>query len=391
VRHLFVTQDYAPDLGGMARRHVELCRRFAPDDVIVSTVAAPAAGAFDAAEPYAIRREPFPFGHANRFVNQMRWAGSLARECGRGIDLVHCANIRPSGYAVLMARARRRVPYVVYVYGGDLLREREKTRNAAKRSVARRLFARASGVVAISEWSAALARELMANLGVLAPPPVAAIELGTDPAQFHPSRDRGRLRERLSLGTAPVILTAARLVPHKGQDVGIRAVAHLSAAHPALRYVLVGEGPDRARLAALARDLGVADRVIFAGAVSDDDLADAYATATVYLGASRIDNGINAEGFGISFVEAAASGVPSVAGDSGGVRSAVRDDETGFVVPPVDASAVASALGRLLSDDGLRRRMGSAARLAVERHYNWDRVARETLAFARDVTTPAAA
>jgi phosphatidylinositol alpha-1,6-mannosyltransferase len=290
-----------------------------------------------------------------------------------------------------MARARRRVPYVVYVYGGDLLREREKAKSAAKRSVARRLFGRASGVVAISEWSATLARELMAVLGVLAPPPVAAIELGTDPAQFHPGRDRRRLRERYSLGTAPVVLTAARLVPHKGQDVGIRAVAHLSSAHPALRYVLIGDGPDQARLVALARDLGVADRVIFAGAVSDDDLADAYATATVYLGASRIDNGINAEGFGISFVEAGASGVPSVAGDSGGVRSAVRDGETGFVVPPEDAGAVASALGRLLSDDGLRRRMGSAARQAVERHYNWDRVARETLAFARGVTAPAAA
>jgi phosphatidyl-myo-inositol dimannoside synthase len=391
MRHLFVTQDYAPDLGGMARRHVELCRRFAPDDVVVSTVAAPSAAAFDRNEPYAIRRERFPFARANRFVNQMRWAASLARECRNGIDVLHCGNIRPSGYAVLMARARQRVPYLVYVYGGDLLREREKARNAAKRSMARRLFGRASGVVAISDWSAVVARDLMRAVGVAAPPPVGAIPLGTDPAQFRPGRDRGRLRARYSLGSAPVVLTAARLVPHKGQDVGICAVARLSTRHPQLRYVLVGEGPDQARLAGLARDLGVADRVIFAGAISDDDLADAYATATVYLGASRVDAGVNVEGFGISFVEAAASGVPSVAGDSGGVRSAVRDGETGLVVPAHDVEAVASALGRLLSDDALRRRMGGDARRAVEQYYNWDRVARETLAFAREVASPVVA
>jgi phosphatidyl-myo-inositol dimannoside synthase len=123
--------------------------------------------------------------------------------------------------------------------------------------------------------------------------------------------------------------------------------------------------------------------VIFAGPCSDDDLADAYATASVYLGASRLDRGVNAEGFGISFVEAGACGIPSVAGDSGGVRSAVRDGETGFVVPPEDVDAVAGALRKLLGDESLRRHMGENARKAVETHYNWDRVARETIAFAK--------
>jgi phosphatidylinositol alpha-1,6-mannosyltransferase len=100
-----------------------------------------------------------------------------------------------------------------------------------------------------------------------------------------------------------------------------------------------------------------------------------------------VDDGINVEGFGISFVEAGASGTPSVAGDSGGVRSAVRDGETGIVVPPDDVSALAAAIRRLLADTALRERMGLAARRAVEEHYNWDRVARETDAFARAVTS----
>ena len=384
VQHLFVTQDFGPDLGGMARRHVELCRRFAPESVTVSTVASANGGAFDAGEPYAIHRQPFPFDQAKLFVNQMRWARSLAAECARGVHVIHCGNIRPSGYAVVLARLVARRPYLVYVNGGDLLRERDvKSRHMVKRSVTRHLLSRARGIVANSRWTAALTQDVLDVFGVAVRPPVAAIDLGTDPAQFSPSRDRGWLRARFALGSSPLILTAARLVPHKGQDVGLRALARLAPEFPGLRYVLVGEGSDAPRLERLARELGVADRVVLAGALSDDDLADAYATSSVYLGVSRVDAGVNVEGFGIAFVEAAASGVPCVAGDSGGVRSAVRDGETGFVVPPTDVDAVAHALRTLLADDELRRRMGQCARRAVETHYNWDRVARETLAFAR--------
>jgi phosphatidylinositol alpha-1,6-mannosyltransferase len=386
VRHLFVTQDYAPDLGGMARRHVELCRRFAPDEVIVSTVAAADGGAFDAGEPYPIRREAFPFDRAKLIWNQVRWARSLIALARRGVDLVHCGNVRPCGYAVGWMHTRTRVPYVLYVYGGDLLRERRAAGvSARKRHTAARIFARARGVVAISDWSAGLAREVMAAVGVRVTPPVAAIDLGTDPHRFHPRRDSGALRARLALGTGPVVLTVARLVPHKGQDVALRALARLAGAFPSLRYLVVGTGPDASRLDALARDLGVRDRVVLAGALGDDEIAEAYALATAYVGLSRLDRDVNVEGFGLSFVEAGASGAPSVAGDSGGVRSAVRDGETGFVVPPTDDEAAAAALRRLLTDDALRAGMGRAARLAVERHFNWDRVARETIDFTRSL------
>jgi len=131
---------------------------------------------------------------------------------------------------------------------------------------------------------------------------------------------------------------------------------------------------------------GRADRVVFAGALSDDEIAEAYATATLYLGLSRIDDEVGAEGFGISFIEAAASGVPAVAGDSGGVRSAVRDGETGLIVPPADVEAATAAVRMLLTDSDRRKALGAAARRAAESHYNWDRVARETLDFARSLT-----
>jgi glycosyltransferase involved in cell wall biosynthesis len=369
----------------MARRHVELCRRLSREGVVVSTVGSPAASSFDAGEPYPIHRQVFEFPDAKVLLNQMRWARSLVRDCRRGVHVVHCANIRPCGYSVRWAQRLTRLPYLLYVNGGDLLRELRKIKQSAlKRRTARSILCHSSGIVANSIWTGSVAGALASELGVR-PPPICTIDLGTDPAQFNPSRDRGVIRERFGIGRAPLLVTVARLVPHKGQDVAIAALALLSPEFPELRYLVIGDGIDAPRLRELADSSGVGSRVILAGSLPDDEVADAYATATIYVGLSRVDDGVNVEGFGISFVEAAASGVPSVAGDSGGVRSAVRDDDTGFVVPPTDAAAAARAIGRLLRDEVLRAHMGAAARFAVETHYNWDRVARETLAFTREV------
>jgi len=389
VRHLFVTQDYGPDLGGMARRHVELCRRFGDGDetvMSVSTVASRNAAAFDEHERYRIYRQPFPFERANRFSNQLRWARWLTSPQSPKYDVLHCGNIRPVGYGVRWTNRRLGVPYLVYVNGGDLLRERRKAqRSSMKRMSARSILGNASGIVATSKWVAQLASEVMKEVGVETAPRVAALDLGTDPVHFNPSLDTGALRRRWGVGDAPLILTVARLVPHKGQDMGIRALAALTRDFPDLRYIMVGEGHDELRLRNLARELGVVDKVGFVGPMRDDELPEAYATSTIYLGASRVDNEINVEGFGISFLEAGASGIPSVAGDSGGVRSAVRDGETGIVVPPADADAITDAIRSLLLNPERRQQMGRAARHAVETHYNWDRVARDTREFTYEV------
>lgn len=373
----------------MARRHVELCRRFGDGKetvMSVSTVASPGAASFDQHEYYRIYRQAFPFERANRFSNQLRWARWLTSNRAPGFDVLHCGNIRPVGYGVRWTNRQLGTPYLVYVNGGDLLRERLKSeRSAIKKLSARSIMGNAAGIVATSKWVAQLATDVMHEVGVEKLPPVAALDLGTDPDHFSPSRDTGALRRRWGVGDAPIILTVARLVPHKGQDIGIRALAMLAHDFPQLRYIMVGEGHDEQRLRELARDLGVSDKVGFVGAMRDDELPEAYATSTIYLGASRVDRDINVEGFGISFLEAGASGVPSIAGDSGGVRSAVRDGETGIVVAPTDVDAVADAIRSLLLNESRRKEMGHAGRRAVETHYNWERVARDTRDFTRQV------
>lgn len=380
-----MTQDYGPDLGGMARRHVEVCRHLAPDHVTVSTVAARRGGDFDAGAAYPIHRQKFAFPQANRMGNRIRWAREVTARAP-DFDIIHAGNIRASGYAAWWAARRAGIPYLLYVNGGDLLREKKKAGSLTRRLGARSIFASSSAIVATSRWVADLSAEVMDIVGVRNRPPIRAFDLGTDPVFFHPQADTGGLRARWNVGSSPLLLTVARLMRHKGQDVGIQALARLSPEFPDVHYVIVGEGPEESRLRSIATTLGVADRVVFAGVLGDDELPEAYATATIYLGPSRVEREIDVEGFGISFIEAAACGTPSVAGDSGGVRSAVRDGETGIVVDPEDVDAVAGALAMLLRDDALRHRMSSAGRAVVERHYNWERVGRDTRELAREVT-----
>ena len=181
-------------------------------------------------------------------------------------------------------------------------------------------------------------------------------------------------------------LTVARLDPHKGVDTVLQALPAVLARAPDVRYAVAGDGPDRARVEQLAQRIGVADRVRFLGAVSDGDLPALYNAATLYVGPSRQSERIGVEGFGIAFVEASASGLAVVGGDSGGVPDAVRDGETGLLVPPEDPAAVAAAVNRLLGDAEFARRLGAAGRRAVETHYNWDRVLRELRAIEAAVS-----
>ena len=384
--HLFVTQDYPPVAGGMSRRHVELCRRLGPGAVTVSTVSADGAASFDAEEQYPILREPFTFGQAKLLTHRLRWARDVSRLCAVGIDVLHCGNIRPAGDPTWWAAMRHRTPYMLYVNGGDVLIERQKIqRSWIKRMTARWLLRDASAIIANSDWTASITRQLAADLRVSADDRIHVVELGTDPTWFRPDRDSGRLRERLGLGTAPLLITAARLVPHKGQDIAIAVLERLRHRIPGVQYLVVGTGPDEIRLRELAERSGVGDAVVFAGSLSDEDLAEAYATADVYVGLSRVRDGLYAEGFGISFVEAMSSGTPVVAGDSGGVRSAVADGVTGFLVPPTDVDAATHAITQLLRDPELRASMSAAGRDAVLRHYNWDRVASDISQLAESI------
>lgn len=175
-------------------------------------------------------------------------------------------------------------------------------------------------------------------------------------------------RLRLDWGVAPdgqfrpIVLFVGRLRAYKGIGFLLAAMARLDA-----HLVIVGDGPEAGHLRAQARDLGVSDRVIFAGHLSDRDLPAAYHAADAFVLPSHLPS----EAFGLVLVEAMASGLPVVCAELGtGTTEVVQDGETGLVVPPADSGALAAALGRLLGDEALRQRLGQAGRRRAEAQYS---------------------
>src|SRR5690606_5690728 len=196
---------------------------------------------------------------------------------------------------------------------------------------------------------------------------------GVDTDAYHPDVDGGPVRARYGLAGRPVVVCVSRLVARKGQDTLIRALPLVRRRVPDAALLLVGGGPYRSTLQRLAREVGVADDVVFTGSVPWAELPAHYAAGDVFAMPCRTRaGGLDVEGLGIVYLEASATGLPVIAGDSGGAPAAVRDGETGFVVNGGDLARHAERLARLLADPALARRRGAAGRAWVEREWRWD-------------------
>lgn len=388
---LLLAQDFPPMGGGIARLHGELARRYPKGELIVSTPGDPDAADVDAGFPAIIDRLPIGVRRTKTLPAVLFWsrrAARLARQ--HGVRFVHCGNVKPAGYPARWVYERLRVPYSLFLYGADLLSEQHKIRHSAlKRRAARAIFAGAAVLLAISNWTRDLALTILGDLGLDGHGRrLRVVHLGTDPTSFRPGIDPRALRARFDLpddGTRWLV-TVARLQQHKGMDTVIEALPAILARAPDVRYAVAGVGPDRERLEKRVEQLRLGDRVRFLGGVGDQDLPALYNLASVYVGASRRAERLGVEGFGISLVEASACGLPVVAGNSGGVPDAVRDGETGVLVPPEEPAAFADAICRLLADPSAAKRMGQAGRRAVETYFNWDRVVRDLRAIEAEVT-----
>ncbi|MHB8594083.1 MAG: glycosyltransferase family 4 protein, partial [Acidimicrobiales bacterium] len=220
-------------------------------------------------------------------------------------------------------------------------------------------------------------------------PPVIEVPPGVDAERFVPLAPAERAKVRAALGLPAdglLVVSVSRLVPRKGMDTLVEAAAALAPSFPSLTVAIAGDGRERARLEARVRTTGAPVRVL--GRVRDDSLPALYGAADVFVLACRNRwFGLEQEGFGIVFLEAAAAGVPQVAGRSGGAGEAVLHGATGLIVDePGDPGSLAAALRTLLGDAGLRHRMGEAARRRVEGSFGYDLLARRLAVALEDVT-----
>ena len=278
-------------------------------------------------------------------------------------QLVHAHNAVPAGDAVRRALAGRRsraVPLVVSVHGGDVLYTAARSQ-AGSRAVERGLGA-ARLVLANSQEIAALARAHGAG-------EARVVHLGADlpPLPQAPRRSR---REG-----PPVLVTVAHLIARKRHADVLRALAVLAPRHPALRYAIVGDGPERVPLEGLAARLGVADRVDFRGQLAPAEALEQSRQSTLFVMPST------EEAFGVAYIEAMAAGVPAIGcrGEPGPEEIAAAGD--GFMlVPPGDIERLTQRIDELLSDPHRLREAGQRARATVSAHFTWERCGEQTLA-----------
>ncbi|MFI9252189.1 glycosyltransferase family 4 protein [Streptomyces sp. NPDC053069] len=369
---LIVTNDFPPRPGGIQAFLHNMALRLDPGRLVVyastwkrGREGAAATAAFDAEQPFTVVRDRttmlLPTPQATRRAVQ------LLRE--HGCTSVWFGAAAPLG---LMAPALRRAGaerLVATTHG----HEAGWAQLPAARHLLRRIGDSTDTLTYLGEYTrsriaTALTPQAASRMVQLPP--------GVDEKTFHPDSGGDEIRARLGLTDRPVVVCVSRLVPRKGQDTLIRAMPRILAAEPDTVLLIVGGGPYERDLRRLAAETGVGGSVRFTGAVPWSELPAHYGAGDVFAMPCRTRRGgLDVEGLGIVYLEASATGLPVVAGDSGGAPDAVLDGETGWVVRGGDPTEAAERIVTLLGDPELRRRMGERGRQWVEERWRWDLLA----------------
>jgi len=357
-RTLLVSNDFPPRPGGIQLFVHKLAVRQPADSLVVYASTWRGAAQFDAEQPFEVVREST--GVLLPTPRIARRAAELARahEC----DTVWFGAAAPLGLLADGLRRRAGVHRAIAQTHGH---EVGWAALPGARTMLKRIGTGVDVATYLSEYQRVRLAPVLPNLQRLTP--------GVDTEAFHPSADGQEVRKRHGLSDRPVVLCVSRLVPRKGQDALIRALPAVRRKVPDSALLIVSGGPDRKRLNRLAAAAGVAEHVVFTGSVPWADLPAHYAAGDVYAMPCRTRRGgLDVEGLGIVYLEASATGLPVLAGDSGGAPDAVKEGETGYVVDGRDIAAIADRLTTLLLDRDLAARMGAAGRAWVEENWRWD-------------------
>ncbi len=363
---LVVSSDFSPRSWGIGAYTKDLSTFLTKtNSVTVLATGIPDAKTFDHGSPYRIIRTPsFPILRHISFFVYVPWA--LKRyHIDSVLHVVWITSLISHIWYWLIP-----VPYFVSVHGTEIRDDKISWRRRLKyylkdwRIVALR---KAKGIFPVSNYSA----RLVMSLGI----EQSRIEVllnGVNTQQYLPVANNQKKNKQQRL------LTVARLDLNKGHDYVLNALAILKKQGLTPNYTIVGQGPEEMRLRKMVQELGLENQVIFTGFIPDNQLPAIYTSCDIYVMASReIPGRLDlVEGFGISFLEASASGLPVVAGDSGGVSDAVRNGKTGLLVNPDNPEEIASAIKHLLTDDNLARLLGNEGRRWTETEMNWEHVAR---------------
>ena len=376
-RTLLVTNDFPPRRGGIQTFVHGMALRLPSEDLVVYTSTSPGWAEFDAVQPFTVVRD-----RAAMLLPTPRVARAvvdLARE--HRCDRVWFGASAPLGLLAGRLVAETGIERAIALTHGH---EVGWAAMPGTRRVLRRI---ASGLDVMTYLGDYTYRRIAPVCGDLTR--LERLTFGIDTETFHPGVDGGRIRERHGLGGKPVIVCVSRLVPRKGQDKLIAALPHVrEQTGQDVRLLVVGHGPYERRLRSLAERFGVSDEVVFTGGVPEHELVEHFRAGDVFAMPCRTRRrGLDVEGLGAVFLEAAASGLPVIAGDSGGAPDTVLHGQSGWVVDGRDVGQIARRLAQILSDEGLARRFAAASREWACREWTWDRQAErlETMLYGETV------
>lgn len=362
---LLITLEYPPQVGGIAEYLANLVAHV--PGITVNVLAPDAEGAHEgdmAAVSPVYRRKLLWSSMRPRWLPSLYWADWLVRKENPALVLV--SHLLPMGNVAHILRTFRRVPYAVIVHGMDVALALS---HPAKRRAAKRILRDAAFVVANSTHTA----RFVVNAGVadgrvvvLPPSP------GFDAASVPDPGAVREVRERYGLDDAFTVVSVGRLVARKGFDDCLRAVAACRASGEDVRYLIVGDGPERGSLERLTDELDMRDAVRFAGTVLRDELPSHFCAGDVFVMVPR-SIGADIEGFGTVYLEANVLGRPVIGSRAGGVTDAVVHERTGLLVDPGAVEELAGAILRMKRDPGLRARFGEQGRHRVMEEFGWER------------------
>jgi phosphatidylinositol alpha-1,6-mannosyltransferase len=369
-RTLVITNDFPPRPGGIQAFVHGLVSRLPADEVVVYASTWKGSAAFDAEQAFPVVR--YPGGLMVPTPTVARQARVIAR--AEGCDSVWFGASAPLGLLASGLRRSGVSRFVATTHGHEV--------GWAMLPVARQVLRRIGTSVDVVTYLGEYTRRRLApafgrgvRMEQLAP--------GVDTEMFRP--DVESARGRLGLADRPVVVCVSRLVARKGQDTLIRALPSIRQRVPDVALLLVGEGPYRATLERLVRENGVERDVVITGSVPWSELPSHYAAGDVFAMPCRTRHGgIDVEGLGVVYLEAAATGLPVVAGNSGGAPDAVLDGESGDVVDGTSVAAVGDAVAGLLGDPPRAQTMGTKGRAWVEDHWRWDGIAARLQELLRD-------
>ncbi|MFB9659448.1 glycosyltransferase family 4 protein [Glycomyces mayteni] len=364
-RTLLVTNDFPPRRGGIQTFVHGMALRLPSDGLVVYTSTSPGWAEFDAAQPFTVVRDRttmlLPTPRVARAVTD------LARE--HHCDRVWFGAAAPLGLLAAGLKHDTGIERAIALTHGH---EVGWAAMPGTRGLLRRIASSLDVMTYLGDYT-------YRRLAPVAAPYTRLEQLtfGIDTETFHPGVDGAPVRERHGLGDLPVIVCVSRLVPRKGQDKLIAALPHVrEQVGEDVRLLIVGQGPYEATLRSEARRHGVEGQVVFTGGVPEHELAAHFAAGDVFAMPCRTRRrGLDVEGLGAVFLEAAATGLPVIAGDSGGAPDTVLHDQSGWVVDGRDLGEIAYRLSQVLSDPPLARKLGEASRDWALAEWTWERQA----------------